>query len=136
MRNLITSQDTLTERGVFTLVSMIVNTCLSKFNLLVRTLWSAVLCAKLLVERLLAVVTETVRHDINLRIVGGSLGGGFLGKKVSQFSKDYSHFCVRKRSKQDLGFVFTKKKTELESPKLLPKLLLLRGCNIKKGVKK
>jgi hypothetical protein len=34
-----------------------------------------------------------------------------------------------------LGYVCTKKKTELESPKLLPRLLRLRGCNIKKGVK-
>ena len=135
MKSFLTMLDTLMERGVFTLVSTILNICLSKFNLLARTLWSAVLCVKLLVERLLAVITETVRHDINLRIVGGFSGGEFLGKKVSQFSKDYSHFCVRKRSKQDLGFVFTKKKTELESPKLLPKLLLLKGCNIKRKLK-
>jgi hypothetical protein len=34
-----------------------------------------------------------------------------------------------------LGYVCTRKKTELESPKLLPRLLLLKGCNIKRKLK-
>ncbi|NBP29686.1 MAG: hypothetical protein EBV23_08935 [Flavobacteriia bacterium] len=81
-------------------------------------------------------ITETARHVISSKITGNSIGGGFLGQTPSWFSKDYSHFCVKKKSKQDLGYVCIRKKTELESPKLLPKLLLLKGCNIKKGVKK
>jgi hypothetical protein len=78
---------------------------------------------------------ETVKQDISLRITESTIGGGFVGQNQSLFSKDYSHFCVRKKSKRDLGYVCTKLKTELESPKLFPRFLLLKGCNIKARVK-
>jgi hypothetical protein len=123
-------------KDVFTLGLYILNILLSKFLLLARILWSAVLCVIRLVALSLIIATETLKHAINSRIIGTSTGGGFMGHTPSWFSKDYTHFCAKRRSKLDLGYVYTKKKTELESPKLLPRLLLLKECNIKKGVKK
>lgn len=136
MKNSATSQDILTEKDVYTLASMVLNTLVSKSLLLVHTLWSVVQCVFHLVVLFPIILTETLRHVISSKIAEISIGGGFLGRTPSWFSKDYSHFCVKKRNKLDLGYVCTKKKTELESPKLLPKLLLLKGCSIKKGVKK
>jgi len=136
MKNLVTSQDILTAKDVYTLATITLDTLLSKCLLLARTLWSVVQCAGRLVVLFPIIVTEILRHAINSRIRGTFTDGGFLGQTPSWFSKDYSHFCVKKRNKLDLGYVYTKKKTELESPKLLPRLLRLRGCNIKKGVKK
>lgn len=135
MKSFLTMRDTLMEKGVFTLGLTILNTLRLRLNSLARTLWSAALCVRLLVVRFTAVLMETVRHDISIRIVGGSTGGEFSAQTPSRFFKDYSHFCVRRKSKHDLGYVCTRKKTELESPKLLPRLLLLKGCNIKRKLK-
>lgn len=136
MKNSATSQGILTEKDVYTLATATLGTLLSKCLLLVRTLWSVVRCVGHLVVLFPIIVTEILRHAISSRITGTSIDGGFLGQTPSWFSKDYSHFCVKRRNKLDLGYVYTKKKTELESPKLLPRLLRLKGCNIKKGVKK
>ena len=136
MKNLVTSQDILTAKDVYTLATYILNTLRLRGLSLARILWSAAQCTLRLAVLFPIIVTETLRHAISSKITEISTGGGFMGKTPSWFSKDYSHFCVKKRNKLDLGYVYTKKKTELESPKLLPRLLRLRGCNIKKGVKK
>lgn len=136
MKNSVTSQGILTARGAYTLVTATLDILLSRCLLLVRTLWSVVQCVGRLVALFPIIATETLRHAISSRITEISIGGGFLGRTPSWFSKDYTHFCVKRKNRLDLGYVCTKKKTELESPKLLPRLLRLKGCNIKKGVKK